>query len=91
MSCEDQAITDMPAGCLRWECSGWLREVQLSAPLVNHRGFRVCVNCGGSYGAAQPIDLCSDCPPPVGAFATRCDECPRYSSADRARRIAVFS
>jgi len=46
MSCEDQAITDMPISCMYWPCCSSPDK----AVLENVNGFMVCPICHGSYG-----------------------------------------
>lgn len=47
MSCEEQAITDMPESCPKWPCSKTPDKSKLK---MNSKGFMVCPMCGGSYG-----------------------------------------
>lgn len=47
MSCEDQAITDMPKSCTKWPCC---KDPEKAILIIDDDGFTICPICKASYG-----------------------------------------
>lgn len=45
----DEVFTRTPKTCLQWKCRNKPNKLE------NRKGFMVCPNCGGSYGASVKI------------------------------------